>query len=188
MAEDELDGVKRGWGKRLLSTGKIAASAARLAARRAVGASAGEQDGALGEALAHELDQMKGMAMKVGQIVSYFDGILPEQAHAALHSLQRGATPVAFATMAAVIEEAFGRPVDELFEEFEREAIAAASIGQVYRATLKGGQKVVVKIQKPGIREAILRGGPLLRPQRLAGRVFLQPAQRAGLRSRGPEL
>src|SRR5436190_253671 len=101
MANDPLDDIQAGLARRLLSTGKIATSAARLAARRLVGAE-GPTDGAIGAALARELDQMKGMAMKVGQIVSYFDGILPEEAHEALRTLQRGARPVVFERMAEV--------------------------------------------------------------------------------------
>lgn len=162
--DDELEGIHRGWGRRLLSTGKIAASAARLAARRVVGAE-GPQDAAIGETLSRELDQMKGMAMKVGQILSYFDGVLPEGTHRALQSLQRGARAISFTRMAEVIEAAFGEPVDALFDRFEREPIAAASIGQVYRARYRG-REVVVKVQYPGIRETI--AGDFSRLQGLA--------------------
>ena len=119
MKDRELTGIRRGWGSRALATGRIAASAAQLAARRLVGAE-GARDGALGEELARELDQMKGMAMKVGQILSYFDGILPEETHRALQSLQRGARPVVFEEMARVIDAAFAVPLDELFESFDR--------------------------------------------------------------------
>ena len=85
--KESLDGIKRGWGKRLWSTGKLAASAAQLATRQVLGAR-GEQDRVLGETLAKEMDKMKGMAMKVGQILSYFDGILPEETHAALSGVE----------------------------------------------------------------------------------------------------
>lgn len=154
MNDKKLTGIRQGWASRALATGRIAASAAQLAARRVVGVE-GNKDGLLGLELAKELDQMKGMAMKVGQILSYFDGVLPEETHKALHSLQRGAQPVAFESMAKVIEEAFGQPVDALFEAFEREPIAAASIGQVYRARFEG-QWVAVKVQYPQIRETIV--------------------------------
>jgi predicted unusual protein kinase regulating ubiquinone biosynthesis (AarF/ABC1/UbiB family) len=149
----EVEGLSKSWGSRLWSTTKIASSAVRLAARRVTGIE-GEQDGALGAAIANELDQMKGMAMKVGQILSYFDGVLPEQAHQALQSLQRGAQPVAFSQMSEVIREAFGAPYDQLFDSFEVSPIAAASIGQVYRASFQG-RPVAVKVQYPNIQETI---------------------------------
>jgi predicted unusual protein kinase regulating ubiquinone biosynthesis (AarF/ABC1/UbiB family) len=153
---DDLDGIRRGWGRRLLSTGRIAASATRLAARRLVGAE-GEADARIGEALAHELDGMKGMAMKVGQILSYLpgmDGVLPAAAQDALRKLQQGVRPVAFPRMAEVVTDAFGRPPHELFDRFDPEPIASASIGQVYRAVLDG-RDVAVKVQYPGIRDTI---------------------------------
>lgn len=149
----EIDDIRRGFGQRLLSSGRIAASAARLAARRVVGAE-GEADARIGEALARELDQMKGMAMKVGQILSYFDGILPPATHEALRKLQQGVQPVAFARMDEVVNEAFGRRSAELFDAFDPVPVASASIGQVYRA-VHDGVPVAVKIQYPGIRDTI---------------------------------
>lgn len=153
LNDTELDGVKRSWGQRLWSTGKIAAKAARLATRKLVGAE-GEADGRIGEALARELDNMKGMAMKVGQILSYFDGIMPEDAHKALRGLQQGMTPVSREQMLEVVEEAFGQPVEELFDTFPTKPIAAASIGQVYRTSFAGND-VAVKVQYPGIWDTI---------------------------------
>ncbi|MCB9639912.1 MAG: AarF/ABC1/UbiB kinase family protein [Myxococcales bacterium] len=150
---EELDGIKRKWGQRLFATGRIAASAARLATRRLLG-SEGSADGELGEKLAKELDQMKGMAMKVGQIISYFDGILPEQTHQALTRLQQGIKPVSFGQMSGVIQDAFGAPPDQVFEDFEITPIASASIGQVYRAKWQG-RPVAVKVQYPGVADTI---------------------------------
>jgi len=114
----------------------------------------GERDRELGEELALELDQMKGMAMKVGQIMSYFDGVLPEPAHRALTILQRGSFAVPFTAMSAVVEEAFGAPPEALFDSFEQAPVASASIGQVYRAIWKGAP-VAVKIQYPSVRTTI---------------------------------
>lgn len=152
--EDTLAGIRRGWARRLASTGRAAGAAARLAARRAVGSQPGQADGDIAAALAHELQQMKGMAMKVGQILSYFEGVLPPEAHRALQSLQADTQPLAFEVIAEVVQEAFGAPVDGLFEDFERHAVAAASIGQVHRARHEGRQ-VAVKVQYPGVRETV---------------------------------
>lgn len=97
---------------------------------------------------------MKGVAMKVGQILSYMDGVLPPETHAALVRLQLGATPVAFEVMARVIEDALGAPVGELFARFDPKPVASASVGQVYRAAL-GDREVAVKVQYPGIRNTM---------------------------------
>ena len=94
------------------------------------------------------------MAMKVGQILSYFEGVLPPASHEALRKLQQGVRPVAFERMADVIEDAFEAPLDELFERFDPTPVASASIGQVYRARLSG-RDVAVKVQYPGIRDTI---------------------------------
>jgi predicted unusual protein kinase regulating ubiquinone biosynthesis (AarF/ABC1/UbiB family) len=131
-------------------------------ARRMVGAAAkagvkrlvrsdGDDDRAFGEALVAELDQLKGMAMKVGQILSYMDGALPEQTQAALASLQRGVEPVEFEVVADVVERSLGAPLGQLFDRFDRAPIASASIGQVHRASF-GGREVAVKVQYPGVR------------------------------------
>ncbi len=149
MADEELDEIHHRWGQRALSTGRIAASAVRLAGRRLVGAE-GDADRLLGERLARELDGMKGLAMKVGQILSYFDGVLPAETHEALRKLQKGARPVAFETMRQEIEEAFGEPVSALFEAFDDTPVAAASIGQVYRARFER-REVAVKVQYPHV-------------------------------------
>lgn len=145
-----LEAITHGWGRRALSTGKVAASALRLAGRRMVGREAGETDGALGEAMVRELDQMKGLAMKIGQILSYFDGILPPQTHAALRALQTGSRGLEYAVIARQIEAALGAPPDALFDRFDPKPVAAASIGQVHRAELDG-RALAVKVQYPDV-------------------------------------
>jgi predicted unusual protein kinase regulating ubiquinone biosynthesis (AarF/ABC1/UbiB family) len=139
--------------KRALATGRVAGSGLRLAARRLLKRE-GPVDGLIGQALADELDRMKGMAMKVGQILSYFEGILPEDTHAALRVLQQGVTTLPYERVEDVLQEAFGRPVEDLFERFEPDPVAGASIGQVHRAWYRG-EPVAVKIQYPGIVESI---------------------------------
>lgn len=136
---------------RALATGKVAANALRLASRRVLGRDDSAAYAAIGASLAHELDGMKGLAMKVGQILSYLDGVLPPEAHTALRALQRGAQPVAFSSLVPELERALGQPLAELFDSIAPTAVAAASIGQVHRARL-GGRDVAVKVQYPNVR------------------------------------
>ena len=107
------------------------------------------------------LGQMKGAAMKVGQVASFIDtGGLPpefqERLQAKLAELRDAAPTVAFKDMKKVIESELGEPLKEVFSEFEEEAVAAASIGQVYRARLaEDDREVAVKVQYPGVASAV---------------------------------
>jgi predicted unusual protein kinase regulating ubiquinone biosynthesis (AarF/ABC1/UbiB family) len=106
------------------------------------------------------LGQMKGPAMKVGQMASVWDlwGLPPdeqEQLQAKLGELRDRAPQVAFTEMRKVIEEDLGEPIEQLFAEFEPDAAAAASIGQVYRARLHDGREVAVKVQYPHVAGAV---------------------------------
>jgi predicted unusual protein kinase regulating ubiquinone biosynthesis (AarF/ABC1/UbiB family) len=107
------------------------------------------------------LGQMKGAAMKLGQFASFIDNeFLPEEYREIyqeqLAKLRTSAPPMPWEKVEKVLEEEYeGEPVSELFAEFEKEAFAAASIGQVHRAELLDGRRVAVKIQYPGIAEAL---------------------------------
>ena len=106
------------------------------------------------------LGEMKGAAMKLGQLASFIDTefLPPEYAdiyQRELAKLRTSAPPMPWASVSKVIEEDYGEPVSEHFSEFEPEAFAAASIGQVHRATLLDGREVAVKIQYPGVAEAL---------------------------------
>jgi predicted unusual protein kinase regulating ubiquinone biosynthesis (AarF/ABC1/UbiB family) len=103
---------------------------------------------------------MKGAAMKIGQLASFVDTefLPPEYAELyqrELAKLRTSAPPMPWDKVSKVIEEEYGEPVHEHFSEFEPDAFAAASIGQVHRATLLDGRKVAVKIQYPGVAEAL---------------------------------
>jgi predicted unusual protein kinase regulating ubiquinone biosynthesis (AarF/ABC1/UbiB family) len=107
------------------------------------------------------LGQMKGAAMKLGQFASFIDTefLPPEYAEIyqeQLAKLRTEAPSMPWEKVEAVLEEEYvGEPLTEMFAEFEQEAFAAASIGQVHRAELLDGRRVAVKIQYPGIAEAL---------------------------------
>ena len=111
------------------------------------------------EQVAEELGQMKGALMKLGQMASYLDDGLPEPLRLALAQLQSDAPPMSTELARSTIEAELGRPIEDLFVEFDDEPIAAASIGQVHRAIISdpdGSERAVaVKVQYPGVGEAI---------------------------------
>lgn len=107
------------------------------------------------EQVARTLGQMKGVFMKLGQILSFAVEGLPPEARAALASLQKDAPPMDFALARGVLERELGGDLGARFRHVDEEPIAAASIGQVHRARLRDGTDVVLKIQYPGVDEAI---------------------------------
>src|SRR3954470_16202020 len=112
------------------------------------------------ERMVDALGQLKGAAMKIGQLASFIDtDFLPpeyrELYQDKLSQLRSEAPSMPWKQVKQVLEEEWEDPVEELFEEFEEEAAAAASIGQVHRATLPDGRRVAVKIQYPGVAKAL---------------------------------
>ena len=111
--------------------------------------------------MASTLGEMKGAAMKLGQLASFIDTefLPPEYAEIyqeQLAKLRTSAPAMPWEKVRTVLDEDYlGEPLEEVFAEIEEEAFAAASIGQVHRATLHDGRRVAVKVQYPGVAEAL---------------------------------
>jgi aarF domain-containing kinase len=103
----------------------------------------------------HRLGYLRGAATKLGQALGNLPEILPDQVAMTLDSLHFQAPPMHFSLLREVVRNELGREPDDIFASFDKEPFAAASIGQVHRATLKSGEDVVVKIQYPGIARAV---------------------------------
>ncbi len=112
------------------------------------------------EQIVQALGTMKGAAMKVGQVLSFLDaGLVPEEYREEfqqkLAALRDSAPTVSFGQMRKVIETELGERLSEVFSDFDEAPVAAASIGQVYRARLRDGREVAVKVQYPGVAAAV---------------------------------
>lgn len=153
-----------------LATGRLgrAAKLSRLAVagggralvERAKGAITGtEATSKSGMALATEMlqtfSELRGVSMKLGQMLSYLDDALPPEARKVLAVLQRDVSSMPWPVVKEVFEESLGQSPELVFADLDETPIAAASIGQVHRATLPDGTKVAVKIQYPGMAEAM---------------------------------
>jgi predicted unusual protein kinase regulating ubiquinone biosynthesis (AarF/ABC1/UbiB family) len=115
---------------------------------------------AIATQLARQLGQMKGAAMKIGQVLSTIElpGLSEEgqaEFRAALAELRDNAPTFEFDDIRGVVEDDLGKPIDDAFAEFDPEAFAAASIGQVHKARTREGEWVAVKVQYPGVAEAV---------------------------------
>jgi predicted unusual protein kinase regulating ubiquinone biosynthesis (AarF/ABC1/UbiB family) len=147
-------------------------TANRIRTPERAAAAQSERTAVLVQQLVDQLGQMRGAAMKVGQMISMveFDG-LPEEEQDELQrrlaALRDDVPPVSFADLEKLMRKEFGGPLRRVFCDFEERAFAAASIGQVHRATTIDGDDVAVKIQYPRVADAVetdLRNATLLLP------------------------
>jgi predicted unusual protein kinase regulating ubiquinone biosynthesis (AarF/ABC1/UbiB family) len=107
------------------------------------------------EDVAKELGEMKGVLMKAGQLISFIFEALPDEAQDALATLQADAAPMAPSLAASVVRGDLGMAPERAFLDWGDLPVAAASIGQVHRAVTHDGRDVAVKVQYPGVSEAI---------------------------------
>lgn len=106
--------------------------------------------------VAEQLAQLRGAAMKVGQLLSMDAGdLLPPELTAILARLRAAARPMPMSQLVPVLEAAWGAGWDQRFARFSFTPLAAASIGQVHAATTRAGQRLAIKVQYPGVRRSI---------------------------------
>jgi ubiquinone biosynthesis protein len=122
----------------------------------------------LGHALAETFDDAGGLFVKLGQAMAAQPHLVTRAVAAELSRLQDQAAPADPAAARAVLEEELG-PVDDVFAEIRSDPLGSASIAQTYRARLKDGREVVVKVQRPGVRQSIEQDLDIL--ARLADRL-----------------
>ncbi len=188
---DDSSSLLRGRFARFKKLAGLSAQLGTDAVVRGVRRLAGEDSSVLSQAavekLTSTLGELKGLAMKLGQVASLDPDALPPELRAVLARLQHQAPPMAFSQVDGVIRAAFGKPAAELFAQFDEAPSAAASLGQVHGAVLKDGRKVAVKVQYPGVADALtsdldnlsLVARAISKTHRLLdGRAYLEEMQR----------
>ena len=109
------------------------------------------------DGLRRALEEAGGAFVKMGQLMSTRNDVLPPEFLAALSHLQQDVTPAPWADVKALLEHEMGGPLESVFSQFDPVPVAAASIAQVHRATLISGAVVAVKIQRPGVAPEVRR-------------------------------
>ena len=110
---------------------------------------------ALSRRLRRAFEQLGPAYIKLGQIVSSGRGLFPDEVVEEFATLRDRVPPEPFAAVKAVVEEDLGRPLEQVFESFAPESLAAASIAQVHAARLRSGEDVVVKVQRPQVAKLV---------------------------------
>ncbi|MGZ3459148.1 MAG: ABC1 kinase family protein [Archangium sp.] len=136
---------------------QLGADVIKSGARRLAGQEPELLSKAAAEKLVATLGELKGAAMKFGQVVSMDTEFLSPEVRQVIARLQNEAPPMPYERVARVLREDLGAAPEALFREFSPVPLAAASLGQVHRAVLHDGRPVAVKVQYPGIAET-LRG------------------------------
>lgn len=115
------------------------------------------------EQFRRRLEMLGPTYIKLGQILSLREDILPYSVTSELRHLLNQLPVIPFATFTALVEKDLGRPVDRLYSWIDPEPLASASIAQIHRATTLLGDEVVIKVVKPGVAETLKRDARLLR-------------------------
>lgn len=113
--------------------------------------------GGLAKRLRVAFQELGPTYIKLGQILSSGEGIFPEEVVEQFRLLRDRVEPESFETVRATVEEDLGRPIEAIFSRFESEPLAAASIAQVHKARLCTGETVVVKVQRPQVRDLVTK-------------------------------
>ncbi len=134
----------------------VAANRVASLARRPASRTKSRTDNLVANAsrIAETLGELKGAAMKVGQMLSLQDSVLPPEVAAVLRTLQKQAPPLPFDIVRRELLRELP-DLDRIFASIDEYAFAAASIGQVHRGTLRDGRRVAIKVQYPGIEQVI---------------------------------
>lgn len=165
MNDDDPKFTKSGRFGRLVKMGSLAASvtgaavarklAGRFQAEEERDAAARQQLVDSGRKIVRAMGEMKGAAMKVGQMLSIAPEHLPRELLDELKVLQKEAPSMPYEMVAECIDRGLGAPLRDVFAYFDPKPLGAASIGQVHRARLFDGRMVAVKVQYPGIAETL---------------------------------
>lgn len=115
------------------------------------------------EKLRHILEDLGPTFVKLGQVMSMRPDFLPQEYCDELMKLQNGAKPLPFSIIIEVIEQEYSRRWNKVFSSIDEEVLGSASIAQVHRAVLTTGERVVVKVQRPGIYKVMARDMVLLK-------------------------
>jgi len=148
-------------------------------------------DASMAVALRKTVEQAGGMLIKLGQVASTRDDLLPPEVCEEFAKLQSGVPPAPREQMQHVLEMHLAGPINQTFAEFDWEPLAAGSIAHAYRASLMDGERVIVKIQRPGLddmfdrdRRALLAAAKLLERRTPIG-LSLSPVAMANEFSKG---
>ncbi|MBT1174072.1 AarF/ABC1/UbiB kinase family protein [Bifidobacterium sp. LC6] len=126
--------------------------------------------------------------VKVGQILSMRSEILPQSFCDELAKLRADADPMPYSTVLDVLSAEYGRPADEVFASIDPKPLGSASLAQVHRATLKTGEDVAVKVQRPGVRETMAQDVAIMRSIAKAATKVMNSSQIVDLKGVVEEL